>query len=242
MKLKQSDLDFILAQIVFGATPAPGTVPIDIRGIRNVDGTFNNLLHINGFDPLTPFTDQYGDTVNTDSFGTSNQPFINVTPKVFDNGPTADAQLPAALGFPIAAAFAAPGATFGDNYAQSLNVIDTSPRIISNLVVDMNQAPPEATGNPGDPAIFVTPFNSLFTIFGQFVDHGLDFINKGGDGIVLIPDPAGRSALQHRPRRIEHDARDARQRRRQPATSSIRPRRWSISSRPMARIRPRASS
>jgi Ca2+-binding RTX toxin-like protein len=31
------------------------------------------------------------------------------------------------------------------------------------------------------------PFNSWFTLFGQFFDHGLDLINKGGSGVVYIP-------------------------------------------------------
>ena len=31
------------------------------------------------------------------------------------------------------------------------------------------------------------PFNSWFTFFGQFFDHGLDLVNKGGSGTVFIP-------------------------------------------------------
>ena len=31
------------------------------------------------------------------------------------------------------------------------------------------------------------PFNSWFTLFGQFFDHGLDLVAKGGDGQVFIP-------------------------------------------------------
>ena len=31
------------------------------------------------------------------------------------------------------------------------------------------------------------PFNSWFTLFGQFFDHGLDLVNKGGNGTVMIP-------------------------------------------------------
>jgi Ca2+-binding RTX toxin-like protein len=31
------------------------------------------------------------------------------------------------------------------------------------------------------------PFNSLFTIFGQFFDHGVDKINNGGNGTVFVP-------------------------------------------------------
>ena len=31
------------------------------------------------------------------------------------------------------------------------------------------------------------PFNHWFTFFGQFFDHGLDLISKGGNGTVFIP-------------------------------------------------------
>lgn len=31
------------------------------------------------------------------------------------------------------------------------------------------------------------PFNSWFTLFGQFFDHGLDLVGKGGSGTVFVP-------------------------------------------------------
>src|SRR5262249_31569506 len=31
------------------------------------------------------------------------------------------------------------------------------------------------------------PFNTWFTLFGQFFDHGLDLVSKGGSGFVFIP-------------------------------------------------------
>lgn len=31
------------------------------------------------------------------------------------------------------------------------------------------------------------PFNSWFTLFGQFFDHGLDLVNKGGSGTIIMP-------------------------------------------------------
>ena len=31
------------------------------------------------------------------------------------------------------------------------------------------------------------PFNSWFTLFGQFFDHGLDLVSKGGNGTVVMP-------------------------------------------------------
>ena len=50
------------------------------------------------------------------------------------------------------------------------------------------------------------PFNLWFVFFGQFFDHGLDLVHKGGSGTVFIPlqpdDPliAGSTALRHRRR------------------------------------------
>ncbi|MEW6353116.1 MAG: peroxidase family protein, partial [Pseudomonadota bacterium] len=48
------------------------------------------------------------------------------------------------------------------------------------------------------------PFNSWFTLFGQFFDHGLDLVNKGGSGTVFVPlqpdDPlfnAGADGIPH---------------------------------------------
>ncbi len=49
------------------------------------------------------------------------------------------------------------------------------------------------------------PYNSWFTLFGQFFDHGLDLVNKGGTngnaGIVFVPLRPGRPAVQSRTRR-----------------------------------------
>ena len=44
---------------------------------------------------------------------------------------------------------------------------------------------PNVSPDIGDSA----PYNSLFTLFGQFFDHGLDLISKGGSGTVYIPLP-----------------------------------------------------
>ena len=94
-------------------------------------------------------------------------------------------------------------------------VADSLPRIASNLIVDQTANNPAAfaanqfncgsggfvCGDPGeaDPvtgSLFIpnitpdfglsAPFNLMFTFFGQFFDHGLDLVTKGG-GTVLIP-------------------------------------------------------
>ena len=52
-------------------------------------------------------------------------------------------------------------------------------------VDDANLFIPNVTPDAGLSA----PFNSLFTFFGQFFDHGVDLITKGGNGTVFIPLP-----------------------------------------------------
>jgi Ca2+-binding RTX toxin-like protein len=75
--------------------------------------------------------------------------------------------------------------------------MDPQPRLISNLIVDQNgetnPAARAADGNGDDlivnvaPDADAAPFNQWFTLFGQFFDHGLDLVNKGKSGSVIIP-------------------------------------------------------
>ena len=147
-------------------------------GLRTVDGSFNNLV---------PVPDQH-------LFGAADLVFPRVTTPVFRP------------------------AEAGTSYAQVVApnvVIDSQPRIISNLIVDQtanNPAAVAAAANPcgsggfvcsgataPDPvsgALFIpnitpdfglsAPFNVLFAFFGQFFDHGLDLVTKGG-GTVIMP-------------------------------------------------------
>ena len=162
-------------------------------GLRTVDGSCNNLV---------PGQVIAGEP--SQFFGASDRVFPRRTTPVFRTaeGGTSYTQ------------------TFGD-------VIDSQPRIISNLVVDQSRNNPAAVaaalnpcgsggfvcsppdlvpGNP-DPLASVTdpdsgalfipnitpdfglsaPFNLMFTFFGQFFDHGLDLVNKGGNGNVRMP-------------------------------------------------------
>ena len=88
-------------------------------------------------------------------------------------------------------------------------VLDPEPRRISNLIVDQTPSNPAAAeAARDDPALpndvelvngsyFIpnvatdtglsAPYNSWFTLFGQFFDHGLDLVNKGGAGTVFVP-------------------------------------------------------
>lgn len=65
-------------------------------------------------------------------------------------------------------------------------VVDASPRMISNVIA--SQAAPilNVAADPAD-----RPFNGWMTLFGQFFDHGLDFVGKGEQGFVMVPlDPS----------------------------------------------------
>jgi len=215
-----SDLAFILKQIKIGehhadtftaanpcgtlVGPGPDQIPdaLTSYGLRTVDGSCNNLIP------------------GRENFGAADAPFPRLTAPVFK-----DAE-PITPSFPVGA----PGPT---SYAQKKgSVIDSQPRVISNLIVDQTSTNPAAVaaagvpirtqGNPGlhpcttdpapnaDPPIIgvpagcvpsfqtlnipnVTtdiglspPYNSLFTFFGQFFDHGVDQTVKGG-GTVFVP-------------------------------------------------------
>jgi len=213
-----SDLAFILKQIKIAehhaATyspehpcdtlvgPGPDQIPdyLTSYGLRTVDGSCNNLVP------------------GRENFAAADQPFPRLTTPIF-----ADAE-PITPSFPVGP----PGPT---SYKQTTgSVIDSQPRLISNLVVDQTSTNPAAVaaaefpvrtqGNPGvfpcttEPTtpdgtdglpagcvpahhtLFIPnvttnvglspPFNSLFTFFGQFFDHGVDQTVKGG-GTVFVP-------------------------------------------------------
>ncbi len=97
-------------------------------------------------------------------------------------------------------------------------VVDSRIRTASNLIVDQTAGNPAAVVAGGENPVVDTrtgsilipnvatdvglsaPYNSWFTLFGQFFDHGLDLVNKGGNGTVYIPlkpdDPKFRSGSQ----------------------------------------------
>ena len=172
-------------------------------GLRTVDGSCNNLV---------PAPDQH-------NFGRADRLFPRLTTPVFRD------------------------AEQGTSYKQKLlnnTVIDSQPRIITNLIADQSDANPAAVAvakhpcgsggfvcsdpaadpaHPNDPlftvrdpasgALFIpnitpdfglsAPFNLMFAFFGQFFDHGLDLVTKGG-GTVIMPlqpdDPLFRAGSQ----------------------------------------------
>ena len=188
MKLVKHDLQFILDQILLADAHIAGGNLLDLvgstllpYGLRTVDGTYNNL---------TPGLENYAAADRpmpirlTQTFGAAEAVSIDL------DGPSGPMQ----IGDPT-------------SYTQTSGyVFDSQPRMISNLIADQtssNAAAVAVHGNvtPGvvssEGSLFIgdvatdeglsAPYNSFFTIFGQFFDHGLDKIGTGGNGTVIMP-------------------------------------------------------
>jgi beta-lactam-binding protein with PASTA domain/Ca2+-binding RTX toxin-like protein len=184
--LNAADLRFILQQIKIaenhaagGSLLGPGPNQIgDPRhpfGLRTVDGRWNNLME------------------GQEKFGAADLVFPRLVPAQFKAAEVIDPDGPTGP--------APPGPT---TYAQKSGIVgDSRPRLISNLIVDQTRANPAAVAAAGPGAepdasgsLFIpntapdvglsAPYNSMFTLFGQFFDHGLDLVTKGG-GTVFVP-------------------------------------------------------
>ncbi|MBI2961475.1 MAG: heme peroxidase, partial [Betaproteobacteria bacterium] len=191
----KSDLEFILAQIIIAERHAAGEDLLSLLpntevafGLRTISGFSNNVVQ------------------GQNSYGAADFVFPRMLAAVFNPAENVTIDLdgpgPLQVGAPT-------------SYAQTSGfVFDSQPRIISNLIADQTANNPAAVaaaaGNPGselvtgtraDGTAFQTyyipniapdagltvPFNSWMTFFGQFFDHGLDLVNKGGNGTVFIP-------------------------------------------------------
>ena len=187
VQLFRTDLQFILDQIILAENGNMPPTAFHPWGLRTVNGYGNHVIP------------------GQEAWGSADQNFPRLLTPVWR--PAGVVTMPVgpgqALGSPT-------------SYAQTSGfVFDPQIRLISNLIVDQtanNPAAVEANGgnapivSPGLDGVFGTgddrdvffipntapdaglsaPFNSWFTLFGQFFDHGLDLVNKGGSGTVVI--------------------------------------------------------
>ncbi|PMZ70953.1 peroxidase family protein, partial [Pseudomonas sp. FW305-70] len=207
LHMVRSDLNFILDQIKIAEAEASGQdilslIP-NIRaplGLRTVDGSNNNLLNLNG--------------TNNTEFGAADNLFPRVTDPVFnpaeqgtsyaqDNGIVIDSQ-PRTISNLIVdqtsnnpAAYATafdPGAdgvlNFGlagnDDVLKDGVSIVASPGLDGEFGTDDDRDVYLFENTTADAGLSA-PFNAWMTFFGQFFDHGLDLVTKGGSGTVFIP-------------------------------------------------------
>ena len=177
--LIRSDLDFILQQILIAEAHVAGadlatlvSNPYAPLGLRTVDGSNNNIL-------------------NTSS-GAADQPFptlvppdppapYDVTGNVIDPEPRIISNLVADMTSNNPAAVQAfVDAGFGSIRAADGALLDANGVVIppGTLLSITNTAPDAGLS---------APFNSWFTFFGQFFDHGLDLVNKSATEFVMMP-------------------------------------------------------
>jgi beta-lactam-binding protein with PASTA domain/Ca2+-binding RTX toxin-like protein len=197
------DLRFIYEQILVAQDhaagrallgPGPNQVadPQLPRGLRTVDGSFNNLVP--------------GQT----HFGQADLVFPRLLTPIFKPAEALrrdpDDAGPQAAGQPT-------------SYQQKTGFVsDSQPRVASNLILDQTASNPAALAAASNPcgsggfvcstpgslaevtdpvtgALFIpnitpdfglsAPFNLMFTFFGQFFDHGLDLVTKGGGTVIM---------------------------------------------------------
>lgn len=184
--LIRHDLQFILDQIILadnGGVPLNNFLPF---GLRQVDGSGNNLLP------------------GQDGFGAADRPFGRLLDQVFR--PAGDN--PFIPGVQLTSYTQTSGTVFDPNLRLISNlIVDASPNNPAAIAAAAARDGSEIITSPGLDGIFGTaddtdvffipniapdgglsaPFNAMFTFFGQFFDHGLDLINKGGQGSVLVP-------------------------------------------------------
>src|SRR5438874_9611440 len=203
--ISAEDYRFIYEQILVAQDHAAGgsllgTGPNQVldpqlpRGLRTVDGSFNNLIpvpdqHMFGAaDRLFPrlLTPNFRDAQPNPATGLATS-YKQNTGTVFDSEPRTNSNLIVDQTTTIAPPA---GAGAGNPAAQAAHDNPCG----SGGFVCGDPAPPE----PGDPtgSLFIpnitpdfglsAPFNLMFTFFGQFFDHGLDLVPKAG-GSVVIP-------------------------------------------------------
>ncbi len=216
-KFNRIDLEHVLRQIMMAEQGQPPLSPHLAFGLRQVSGQNNNSVPGNGAfgaaDRLFPrIGDQFlqnGDTYSIDLDGPGGQSVGDATSYtqtggfVFDADPRIISNLIADQTVNNAAAVAAhnnstPGTGYVYQHAAVLNPSfnPSLPESLSNPQYLANNVaiPPgvDASGNlfianVTPDAGLSAPFNSWFTFFGQFFDHGLDLVSKGGNGFVFIP-------------------------------------------------------
>src|SRR5215475_2326060 len=213
-RLYRADLDFILEQIKIAEENADGTPLIDLLpnwdfpfGLRTLSGMDNNLLPFsaqfgaadNVFPRLTTPIFRTAETQPADFFGPGSPAGTTPTSYQQTSGFVFDSQ-PRTISNLIVDQTAA-------NPAAYATAFDPGPDGILHTADDVLKSDPHTalasivTGTRTDGTTFQVfqfdnvspdfglslPFNEWMTFFGQFFDHGLDLVNKGGNGTIFIP-------------------------------------------------------
>ncbi|HEU0061918.1 MAG TPA: hypothetical protein VFR19_18700, partial [Hyphomicrobiaceae bacterium] len=211
----KSDLEFILQQILIAEQHADGVDLLSLLpnslvpfGLRTVDGSFNNLVpgqsEFGSADNLFPRLtdpsfrdDQDGDAfdangpapgglvTNTD-FGQSGD-VADADPRIISNLIVDQtSRNPAAVALAGSAGVDGIWGTADDELNDGVTIlrVRTGQDAILGTADDIADF---SFANEAPDAALSAPFNLWFVFFGQFFDHGLDLVQKGGSGTVFIP-------------------------------------------------------
>ncbi|NMY16249.1 heme peroxidase [Pseudomonas sp. WS 5019] len=208
LRMIRSDLQFILDQIIIAERHAAGEDLMDIIpnsrlpwGLRTVDGSFNNLVfgqeHFGAADQPFPtattqnfINDPDGDSIDLNGPGPGGV-FVNGNYAYDPTNPASPRDVVDADPRTISNLIVDQTIT---NLAAVQAYVDAGLGTLdaNGVLLDLNGQP-----IPGGVPLFIpnsapdeglsAGFNSWFTLFGQFFDHGLDLVNKGGNGTVFIP-------------------------------------------------------
>ncbi|MGB8327901.1 MAG: peroxidase family protein, partial [Steroidobacteraceae bacterium] len=202
------DLDFILTQIKMAEAGQPPVNPHLAFGLRTVSAENNSALagqdtfgqSDQAFPRLTTPVLGLAQDIPSGFFGPGSPAiptsYGQTSGFVFDSDPRLISNLiadqsannPAALAAARSQATVMP-AVQDPNKVAATDGFDPKAFDLSITLPDgthphaVNYSIPNVTPDGGISA----PFNTFFTLFGQFFDHGLDLLNKGGNGQVIIP-------------------------------------------------------
>ncbi|NWL78717.1 heme peroxidase, partial [Pseudomonas taiwanensis] len=206
--LIRGDLQFILDQIKIAERHSAGENLLDILpntrgafGLRTVDGSLNNLVpgqeDFGAADqPFPNLLDQFFRNENDETpfAGVDNTNYATSGPggSVVDSDPRTISNLivdqtitnPAAVQAFLDGGL---GTRVVDGAGVPLFNADGTPRILDGNGIEIPRGQPLFIPNTAPDEGLSAGFNSWFTLFGQFFDHGLDLVSKGGNGLVFIP-------------------------------------------------------
>ena len=186
---------------LLGTGPNQLSSPLLAFGLRTVDGSCNNLVpgqeKIGAADELFPrLTDPVFRSAGPvpPGFGPAGPTSYQQTSgNVFDTEPRTISNLIVDQTSTNPAAIAAAGFPVRTQGNPGIQPCTTDPDQLADppvLAVPANCTPshqtlfiPNVTTDIG----LSPPYNSLFTLFGQFFDHGIDQTVKGGSGTVFVP-------------------------------------------------------
>src|SRR5262245_25779579 len=188
------DLDFILTQIKMAEANQPPISAHLAFGLRTVTGEDNSVVggqdtfgqSDQAFPRLTTPVLGLADSIPADFFGPGSPAgpttsYAQTSGFVFDSDPRliSDLIVDQSANNPAAAAAALSQATVMPAVQDPNKVPGTDGFDITGAV---NFSIPNVTPDGGISA----PFSTWFTLFGQFFDHGIDLVNKGGNDQVII--------------------------------------------------------